>query len=87
MKVLIAGLVLFAGNVFAHPQQDGPGYQRRLDQSRQIEMVDWNREAIYVNSLDELPPGRWQCQDVNTYQGGPKSPYTQSYYVCRRARR
>jgi hypothetical protein len=86
MKVatLIAGLMLLAGNVWAHPQE-GEGYRAHLNHSRHVEMVDWEKEGVYVNSPSELPAGKWQCQKMTSYQGGPKSGYTKSFYMCRSA--
>lgn len=81
-SVFILTALLFSGSYgFSQP---GEGYNERLRQSRQVEMVDWNSEGVYVNSPSDLPAGRWQCQKVSTYQGGPRGSW-RTFYVCRNA--
>ena len=84
IAITLAALILASAFAFAQP---GEGYNERLRQSRDVEMVDWNTESVYVNSTSELPAGKWQCQKVSTYQGGSKTGSLRTYYVCRATRR
>ena len=78
--LLLTSLVLMSGSAVA--SSFGEGYNNRLQESREVEVVK-AYETVYVNSPSELPAGRWQCEKVSTYQGGPKGSW-RAYYVCTR---
>lgn len=81
--LMFASVFLMSGHTSA--ASFGEGYNNRLNESREVEVVE-AYETVYVNSPSELPGGRWQCQKVSTYQGGPKGSW-RTYYICSRLSR